>query len=425
MLAISAWAGEAESVLYTFTGGIDGGLPEAGLIFDKTGNLYGTTVWGGDLHGCNGGCGTVYKLSPKPGGGWVETVLYAFKGGDDGWGPQASLIFDEAGVLYGTTAAGGKSTTCTYPRGCGTVFELRPIRECTTCSWQKITLHNFAGGSDGQTPEAPLVFDPTGNLYGTTYFGGGDGCYNSAGCGTVFELKRSGQGKWTETVLYRFTGGADGAYVDGGVTLLAGKLYGTTYEGGGNACYGTGCGTVFELGRSNGKVVESVVYSFSGTSDGAFPIVGLIADSQGRLYGTTGQGGTESCSVAGGIGGCGTVFTLINSGNTWAQKVLYSFSGDSDGILPQAGLTFYDTSLYGTTYYGGRFGCNGGQGCGTVFELEQSDIGWTEDVLFSFDGSDGEYPFGGNLIFDGHGDLYGTTSDGGSDLLGDVFQVTP
>jgi hypothetical protein len=423
LAAVVASAATTEQVLVTFTGHRGGGLPEAGLVMDQAGNLYGTTVWGGHP-GCNTdggtGCGTVFELTPQAGGGWTKTVIYAFKDEDDGYAPVAALILDNSGNLYGTTSSGGRNSSCTYVLGCGTVFELQQ----TAGVWEKTTLYNFAGNGDAQTPNSPVVFDQAGNLYGTTGFGGIYPCPGELGCGTVYELKRTHEGGWAEYVLHSFGSEADGIAPTGALVLRGTSLFGTTEEGGGTGCYGYGCGTIFELSRSNGEITESILYSFLGTTDGAFPYAGLTADTYGALYGTATQGGSASCTLQGGLGGCGTVFALANPGNGWRLIVVHSFSGGTDGTYPEGGVTLNNGALYGTTSSGGGNGCNG-NGCGTVYEIQQNwGHGGAESVLWSFDGSNGWGPWG-NPIFDGQGNIYGVTGDGGSYGAGDVFELLP
>jgi uncharacterized repeat protein (TIGR03803 family) len=197
-------------------------------------------------------------------------VLYTFVGGTDGANPAASVIRDTDGNFYGTTYFGGTANL-------GTVFKLDK-------SGKETVLHSFIGGTDGASPQAGVILDAEGNLYGTTTSGGGSGCGGS-GCGVVFKLSKTGK----EKVLHSFTGSPDGAFPYGGVILdSAGNLYGTTNRGGtGESCtwYG-GCGTVFEVSKT-GK--ETVLYSFPTTED-SFPLAGVVRDAHGNLYGTTENG---------------------------------------------------------------------------------------------------------------------------------------
>jgi uncharacterized repeat protein (TIGR03803 family) len=272
--------------------------------------------------------------------------------------------------------------------------------------------------TDGSDPAAGLIQD-AGNLYGTTVVGG------AYGYGTVFKLAppaKSG-GTWTETVLYSFTGGTDGANPWAGLVQDAqGNLYGTAYAGGNNLgyCDDGGCGTVFKLAppaQSGDTWTVTVLYNFTGSpDDGANPYTGsLVQDAQGNLYGTTLLGGNTACES-----GCGTVFTLAppaQSGGAWAETVLHSFCSESnctDGEIPDAGLVLTGNNLYGTTSEGGDIACFSPYGCGTVFELApptQSGDAWTETVLHSFSGIDGDGPSG--LVQDTKGNLYGTTNAGG------------
>lgn len=273
-------------VLYTFTGGKDGYWPTGNLILDAQGNLYGTTRYGGHEQRS----GTAFKISPTG----QKSTLYefgAYKG--DGRGPEAGLIMDTQGNLYGTTGSGGhrggelKGLTC--PGGCGIVFEIN-------AAGVETILYTFMGwkAQDGAVPVAALVMDAEGNLYGTTNYGG------VYGYGTVFKLVPSGK----ETVLYSFTGSAGGAFPSGNVVFDAeGNLYGTTFSGGADDF-----GTVFELTSSG---TEKVLYSFTGGTDGGAPQDGLVYDTHGNLYGVTFTGGNLDghCSEGGGLG-CGVVFKV-------------------------------------------------------------------------------------------------------------------
>jgi uncharacterized repeat protein (TIGR03803 family) len=329
----------AETVLYSFNGGSSDGSNPAGLIRDANGNLYGTTEFGGASN-----AGTVFKLDTTG----AETVLYSFVGPPtDGSRPQARLVRDSGGSLYGTTLLGGSSNNCAG--GCGTVFRL------DTTGTESV-LHNFAGSpTDGAFPVAGLVRDASGNLYGTTKSGGSSSSC-SDGCGTIFELDPTGK----ETVLHSFgKKRSDGSTPTGDLVLdAAGNLYGTTEFGGRVRCIPSGCGTVFRLDTTG---AETVLHSFGKTRrDGKFPYAGLVLDAAGNLYGTTVQGGgSNNC-----VGGCGTVFRLDTTG---AETVLHRFVGGSpptDGERPTAGLVRDAAgNLYGTTAVGGA------SGVGTVFKI--------------------------------------------------------
>ena len=343
-----------ETVLHSFAGS-DGAVPYFGsLIRDAGGNMYGTTSSGGDLM-CQAsgskGCGAVFKLAPDG----KETVLYSFVGGRGGYVPFRGLLLDAKGILYGTTSVGG-----TYDQG-GTVFSVDSI------TGKHTVLYNFNGPPDGQYPEAGLVQDAKGNLYGTTAFGGtvNSNCGNQ-GCGTVFELKPGGKGGWTESILYSFTGGTDGYAPEQLIRDSAGNLYGTTNIGGGSSCYnGVGCGTVFKLSPGQkGGWIETVLYKFTGFpgKDGAYPYGVLALDSAGNLYGTTAMGGgSAACSPSGVTVGCGTVFKIDPHGK---ETVLHRFAL-TDGANPYAGLVRDAKSgaLYGVTSSGG------GPGQGVAFKL--------------------------------------------------------
>jgi hypothetical protein len=394
-----------------------------------------------------------------------EKVLFVFPGGARGGNPSDKLIFDSAGNLYGTTnAGGGFSTNC--PNGwCGAAFELTPTSSGT---WKETVLHDFKLGQGSAVPDGGLVFDSAGNLYGTTYYGGRGNC--SERCGVVFELTPTSDGKWKESVLYAFSGGADGGIPIGGVIFdaagnlygtaalgwgvvfeltptsrgewkekvlytgrkdgihpsdgllfdAAGNLYGAAFGGGGN-CSG-GCGAVFQLvPRSNGKWREKVLHAFSGMNDGGYPNGGLILDSAGNLYGTTNLGGNRGdCQGF----GCGVVFRLTPTSNGgWKETVLHTFTGGRDGAGPVYLTLDAAGNLYGTTRDGGLTNC---QYCGVAFELTPTSNGeWKETVLHSFTGGkDGGSPASG-LILDGKGNLYGAAYDGGADGWGVVFELTP
>jgi uncharacterized repeat protein (TIGR03803 family) len=288
----SSGGGWTESVLHSFDylkG--DGAQPFAGLVFDKAGDLYGTTRDGGPP---GGGGGTVFELSPSSGSGgdWTETIIYGFTAKNDGSEPQAGLTWDGSGNLYSTTTFGGGYYQHCSP-GCGTVFKLIPT---SGGGWKEHILHRFnwaPGGPDGYAPYASVIFDNAGNLYGTTAAGGSSsGCFN--GCGTVFKLTPLSNGRWKETILHSFHFDQDGYAPFAGLIMdKAGNFYGTTTWGGIN-----NAGTVFKLARgSNGRWNYTVLHRFTGP-DGAQSSAGLIFDKAGKhLYGTTTLGGKYNAGV--------------------------------------------------------------------------------------------------------------------------------
>jgi uncharacterized repeat protein (TIGR03803 family) len=347
-----------EAVLFSFPGFPDGGQPAAGLVRDAAGNLYGATFAGG-AYSCNydnspPGCGTLFEIDASG----RETVLYSFSEAVE---PTGDLVRDQAGNLYGTTSKGGTS-------GAGTVFKLDPTGNLTT-------LYSFNGGVVGGNPQAGLLEDPLGNLYGTALRGG---AFNA---GVVFKLDSAGN----ETVLYNFTGGVDGgAPVAALISDTAGNLYGTASSGG-----TSNAGVVFEV---NNDGHETVLHSFAGP-DGSKPVGRLLRDTAGDLYGTASGGGAY---------GAGVVFKIDSGGN---YSVLFSFSGRGDGANPQAGLVRDSAgNLYGTTVNGGP------SKNGVVFQLDPAG---NETVLHSFTGSTGGGSPACTLILDDAGNLYGTTEYGG------------
>lgn len=329
-----------------------------------------------------------------------ETVLYTFTGGTDGNGPNSPLIFAKAGNLYGTTYQGGAD-------GDGTVFELTP----TVSGWTETVFYSFIGVSDGYDPVGPVLFDKEGKLYGLTGYGG------AAGYGTAFELSPNSSGGWTKTTIYAFAGGSDGAYPNGSlISDGQGNLYGITQNGGSASCqrYGPGCGTIFELKRSNGSWREIVLYSFPGGNSGDYP-TGLAQDTVGNLYGTTFRGGGSDAGV---------VFKLSHSAGQWKESVLHAFTGGRDGSSANYGVILDNAgNLYGVAQMGSGGGCT--EGCGLVFELMHAAKGkWKEIVLHRFraNNHDGAYP-SSTLIFDGAGNLFGTTVGGGAYGEGIVFEL--
>ncbi len=397
VILVSACGASAQSkfkVLYSFPN-YTGGSPLAGLIFDQAGNLYSTAY---EDVGHNG---SVFTLAPNADGSWTERMLYSFTGGVDGGAPRASVIFDQSGNLYGTAGNGG-DLSCDAPFGCGVVFKLTPN---AGGSWTETVLYSFTGGADGGFPFASVIFDQSGNLYGTTSGGG------AHGAGTVFELTPNTDGTWTEHVLRQFTGGKGGGGPQAGLIFdQAGNLYGTTSGGGTYEA-----GVVFKLApNANGSWTASVLHQFTGGEDGGGPLDGLIFDKAGNLYGT---------ASGGGAGGDGVVFKLTprSGGKWWGEKVLHAFTGGDDGAVPAAGLIFDSAgNLYGTTQNGG------GSGYGTVFKLAPASGGrpWRERILHAFRGPWAAWPVAG-LVLDPAGNLYSTTQAADDKHAGEVFEITP
>ena len=348
-------------VLHAFTDGLDGANPLGGLMQDSAGNLYGTTIQGGaDIDG------NVFQIAPDG----TQTTLYSFAGGTDGRKPEAGVIADAAGNLYGTTYYGGAGCDC------GTVFKLAPTGTETV-------LHAF-NGRDGANPYAGLVIDRNNNLYGTTVSGG------TEDNGVIYKVTPNGR----EKLLHTFSGGTDGAIPYAGLILYRGNLYGTAIIGGAH-----NSGVVFEL---NPKGAFKVIHAFTGGRNAAYPEGGVIADNQGNLYGTTRGGGD----------GFGTVYKLSPAGT---ETVLHKFNGATDGSQPYAGLAADAAgNLYGATVAGGAQ-----QGYGTIFKVAADG---TFSRLHTFtDGADGAYPEGG--VIAGGKKVFGVAYAGGAKLWGTVFEI--
>jgi uncharacterized repeat protein (TIGR03803 family) len=358
-----------ETVLWSFSGGVGGGLPSAGLIQGSDGNFYGTTVAYGSV-----GAGTAFRLSPAG----VETALWGFGTVGDGNNPQQSgLVQGIDGNFYGTTFWGGSNNG-------GTVFKITP-------GGVETVLYNFGSTGDGINPWAGVIQGSDGSFYGTTSSGG----INNGG--TVFKVTAAG----LETVLWNFdfvSVGNAGPY--GGVIQGSdGSFYGTTSGGGTNTA-----GTVFKITSAG---VETVLWNFGSGSDGRNPQGNLTRGSDGNLYGTT---------VNGGANASGTVFRITPAG---AETVLWNFGSAGDGRNPGSGVVQdADGNFYGTTSGGGPIGA------GTVFRVTPDGV---ETVLWGFgsnsSGNDGAGPYGA-LIQGNDGNFYGTTYGGGASLLGTVFKLT-
>jgi uncharacterized repeat protein (TIGR03803 family) len=407
---------------WNFTGGLDGSEPRGDLLSDSLSNLYATLATGGSV-----GDGAVVEIVPNPNlkDEGHATTLYSFTGGKDGSLPSGGLIMDAQGALYGTTTVDGAV-------GGGTVFKLSPPSGGGT-SWVEKTLWSFGAPGDGANPVGSLVADAAGNLYGTTSWGG------TGGRGTVFELTSSPGGHhWTETILWNFTGGADGANPVAGLAFDgSGALYGTTKAGA-----AAGVGTVFQLlppTVQGGGWTETTLWTFTGALDGASPTGTLLPDGQGGFFGTTQFGGglnaacdqarfpyygepdsdtefaVHAAFIPHGGNDCGVVFDLSppSVGQTkWALTIQWRFQGALDGANPVAGLIGDGSgNLYGqATEYGGRF-------WGVEYKLIPTGLKHhprIQETLTSFDGkSTGVYPRG-TPVFGLAGRLYGTNTFGGS-----------
>lgn len=396
-----------ERLLYNFCsapGCLDGNTPQGGLVFDRNGNLYGTTKSGGTYNS-----GVAFQLTPGKDGKWSERVLYNFCTAlacRDGNEPIAALVVDSLGNLYGVTYEGGDGG-CYL--GCGTVFELSPDKNGR---WTEKVIHSFNNnGKDGFTPVGGLALDASGTLYGTTYSGGTHPNCRGEGCGAGFQLKPDANGKWTERLIHNFDDNGDGYYPEAALTLDAsGNVYGTTVSGGPE-----GWGTVFELSPgANGEWAETILHSFRLT-DGGAPSTSVVFDSAGNLYGTADDGGDLNCETY----GCGTVFELTPSGNgKWKEKVLHSFQSY---ISVSNGLALDGSgNIFATTAAAGLYAC------GFAYELAPSVKGkgrWK--TIHNFGGSGDGCDVSGSLIFDGNGNLYGATTFGGNPGDGTIFEIEP
>jgi uncharacterized repeat protein (TIGR03803 family) len=489
-----------EKTIYQFSGN-NGSGPWDGLTVDGKGNLYGVTNLGGPANG-----GVAFELAPSSGGSWTETVLHAFNCAvDDGCYPDTRLVFDQSGNLFGTASYPG--TTCNASGGCGLVFELKPG---SNGQWTESLVYSFRSASGFGVRPTGVVFDALGNLYGSTTSGGNTYC--DQGCGTVFELSPSSGGQWTQTVLYNFSGGSDGYSPSNVILGSGGQLYGEIYFSGINPL-----GLVFQLTAAGPPWQDTNIFTFTPSNDGEYAFSTLVPDATGNLYGVTSFGGegyglggatvfevtplpgggwttstifsfsssSECCpsplildkfgnlygtiqnldygsvfelspvpggwvltylySFQGGSAGGpptkarltmdsagnlygtaltnslnGIVYELSLGSQGWTKTTLHNFAGKPDGSDP-GGEVIFDPAgknLYGTTYGGGA------DGKGTVYELSPSSGTWSETVLYSFTGADGANPVAG-LVFDKAGNLYGTTSFGGAAQLGTVFMLSP
>jgi len=393
-LVTFAYAG-TEKVIYTFQGGTDGFRPYSSLIFDQAGNLYGTTYYGGG-DACSFGCGTVFELSPDGQGGWTESVLYRFTGGQDGEQPFAGLILDPQGNLYVTTLGPGYGYGC--PPSCGSVFELSP----GSAGWTITVLHDFLGGADGDQPITQLAMDAAGNLYGTTGFGGANGS------GVIYRLSKTKSSTWNFAALPFTAGQPQGSPI----VNKDGTIYGAALGGPYN------CGVLYSFSlNAQKKVVKKVLYAFKGGRDGGIPL-GLAQAQDGSFYGVSPQNYQQPCVIPPG----GSAFHLTqNQSGGWTNQIIYKFN-TTPAIAPVSGVLIAPSgNLFGFTddYAGG------------VYELTpQSDGTFSESTLYGFTGgSDGWDPWG-VPVMDASGNLYGVTFQGGNNCAfdiqcGTVFEVTP
>lgn len=384
-LLVLAVAGQAQTytVLHNFTGGADGEQPTAAITPGGSGTFYGTASGGG-----NGlyGCGTVFKLTHHS-GGWTLLPIYTFQNHGDGCNPLSTVTIGPDGGLYGTTIG--------FNNDQGTLFKLNPpptFPPSLLAPWQFTLLHTFAGeNGDGNQPlYGPLIFDPAGNLYGTTQYGGYYEFF-----GTVWEASRSGD-NWTESVLASFDLPTNGP-LSGVVMDPAGNFYGTTADG----------GAIFELSPNGSGYTSTILHTFSG-EDGSLAYGGLVRDAAGNLYGA---------SFTGGSGGCGVVYELSPSGGGWNFQVIHEFECPGQGVFGNLTLDAAG-NLYGARYAGGA------HDEGQLFELTPSNGSWTFTDLYDFTAQGGFFAYG-SVVFDAEGNIYGTTEAGGLYGKGVVWEFTP
>jgi uncharacterized repeat protein (TIGR03803 family) len=345
--------------------------------------------------------GALTVATTRPVQAQTYQVIHNFGGLVDGAKPVAGVTIDQAGNLFGTTYGGGAHGGL---QGYGVVYKLA----LRGSSWLLTPLYNFEAGQDGAYPTAPPVIASNGVLYGNTRGGAGTRCNEGIGCGTLYELQPPAgicgrvQCYWNESVLYRFTGSTDGGNPVGTLTLDAsGNMYGATNAGG-----DTGSGVAFKLARSGGTWTQNVIYSFDTPSDGLQPVSTLTFDASGNLLGVAGSGGAHNF---------GTIFKLTEGGLGWSISNIFDF----DDTLYGAGdlLRDSDGNFFGAAGAGGEFGH------GAVFELSPADGGWNLQVIYSFE-QGGIGPSGG-LAMDVTGNLYGTTLYQGDFHDGTVFKLSP
>ena len=444
MVCVSLPSVAAEKTLFSFdwlspfNAAQTGSNPNGTLLRDSSGALYGTNMVGGRYYN-----GTVFKLSPPVPGqtDWTLSILYTFTGGSDGGLPNPDLVMDSSGALYGTTSGGGSWTDeglvykLTPPQQAGAQWSLTVIHYFES---------NFlAPTGDGSNPATGLVMDKTGALYGTTDLGGDISDPSGIGAGTVFKLTPTdaAKTKWDETILYRFKGGTDGANPMTALILdEAGALYGTTLYGGTGGCVDLlssplGCGTVFQLSPpapGNSAWNKTTLHQFGGgQSDGAMPQARLMLGASGSLYGTTFQGGSGGCTdMLLTVIGCGTVFELkppATAQKGWTETILHTFTGP-DGAFPQGGVVTDESgALFGATSGGGPSSYGVG-GFGVLYKLTPPGFGqtlWAHTDVYDFDIRDSGTEAIGELVRDPQGHFFGVTYSGGANYGGTVYEIAP
>ena len=405
-----------EKVLYTFSGP-DGAFPNP-LTPGNHGEFYGTTAGGGGyLSGCSGtGCGTVFQLTPPSRNQpmWTETVLYSFTDGADGAYPFARVTLGAHGVLFGTTYLGGYNGAACSGYGCGTVFALTPPRPGQT-NWTESVLYAFTGGADGGSPGVGLT-EFRGSLYGTT------ATFGPLNAGVAFRVSppQHGQTTWTQTVIHAFGAPGDGASPSAGFTLAGDTLLSTTNFGGRTNCLSSGCGTIYQLtpiGRGDQKWRETIVHEFNGF-DGSLPGWEPTLDSSGALYATAAWGGAGGCAYSPGCGAAVKLTSPLGRNGNWKSHVIF-YVGPHTGYF--AGPLVPDG-------FGNVFGAAGGGALGDGFIVQLSPHGsgaWKETVLHRFSGADGVGPYGELTIGD-NGHVYGTTGGGGNSCAcGVAYELKP
>jgi uncharacterized repeat protein (TIGR03803 family) len=288
---------------------------------------------------------------------------------------------------------------------CGVVFELV---NNGGGSYTNTTIYDFTCGDDGARPEGGLVMDSAGNLYGIAAI------FGAHGAGVAYELVNQGGGTYTFEVIHAFTGGKDGGDPTGDLVMFKGSLYGVTYDGGVNCGNGIGCGTVYRLTKSGGKWVETVLHGFNNHGDGYHPYAGVAIDSDGNLYGTT----------FGGLFANGTVFKLSPQGSgRYKETILHTFDHKdrkADGCDIMSGVVLDSAGdLYGTATECGK------DGDGTVYQLKRSGSTYGFKVILTFNGKNGVNPYDetGHLAVDSAGNVYGTAAEGGAYHYGTVFKL--